>query len=296
MLYPNTISEIITNKNTGVEYEIAMFYQLLGTDSERQQVLSAMQTRSDYEKIVGIIDNTDITLILHSLEERNLELVDVSFETQEDRIGPSDIVMNVKDVYGCTQKIGLSVKYANSCSLNITGRKFITDDQISELKSLLPQYTQRFLIDMNQRFGSVSNWLHTRKQSHITDEYVDLLRDAVIHNWRNVENKAQLLSSMFHQNSPIEFWLVTYNKRGYKVNTQPPSVDERCANEVFVRKYESSYIDFCYGNRVLGRMQVKFNNGFIEKCKKKKADIIWDGERISYGHPFSSWNFSTLKR
>ena len=39
-------------------------------------------------------------------------------------------------------------------------------------------------------------------------------------------------------------------------------------------------------------MQVKFNNGFIEKCKKKTPDIVCEGLKMAYGQPFSSWNFS----
>jgi len=39
-------------------------------------------------------------------------------------------------------------------------------------------------------------------------------------------------------------------------------------------------------------MQVKFNNGFIEKCKKKTPDIVYEGVKMAYGQPFSSWNFS----
>ena len=39
-------------------------------------------------------------------------------------------------------------------------------------------------------------------------------------------------------------------------------------------------------------MQVKFNNGFVEKCKKQTPDFICEGVEMAYGQPFSSWNFS----
>ena len=47
MLYSNTINEIILNQNTGVEYEIALFYSLLCNDVERQKVLDAISKRGD---------------------------------------------------------------------------------------------------------------------------------------------------------------------------------------------------------------------------------------------------------
>ncbi len=130
----------------------------------------------------------------------------------------------------------------------------------------------------------------------VTDEYIDLIRDAVIENWCNVEDKAKLLRLMFHKDSPIEFWVVTYRKRGYKLQIEPPTVDASRADEVYLRKYEGSSIDFYLCEKLIGRMQVKFNNGFVEKCNKKIADVVWYGEKITFGHPFSSWNFSTRKR
>ncbi len=296
MLHIHTLSEIRENRNTGVEYEIAMFYQLLNNDNERQLVEKAINQRHDADKIREIASRTNITAILNSLKERDLTLLDVSFETQEDRVGPSDVVMHLADGSGYKQMIGLSIKYANSCSMNITGRNFITDDQIAVLRSMLPQYTQKFLTDMSERFGRIENWLHSRKKSPVTDEYIDLIRDAVIENWSNVEDKAKLLSLMFHKDSPIEFWVATYRKRGYKLQTEPPTVDKSRADEVYLRKHEGSFIDFYLCEKLIGRMQVKFNNGFVEKCNKKIADLVWEGKEIAFGHPFSSWNFSTKKR
>jgi len=45
----------------------------------------------------------------------------------------------------------------------------------------------------------------------------------------------------------------------------------------------------------VGHMQVKFNNGIVEKCKKKNADIECEEIKLSFGKPFSSWNFSVEK-
>jgi hypothetical protein len=144
MLYPHTLSEISHNINTGVEYEIALFYQLVN-DCEKKEILRAVNNRADKDKIMGIIDMTSINPILIELNKHGLELFDASFETQNDDVGPSDIVMFVKNKESQESRIGISVKYANTCTLNVTGRKFISESQIKGLKNLLPSYTLKYI-------------------------------------------------------------------------------------------------------------------------------------------------------
>ncbi len=290
MLYPNTLQEITHNTNTGIEYEIALFYSLVSA-KEQTQILSAINKRTDRDKVLGIIKRTEIKPILEALSQRGLQLKDVTFETQNDDIGPSDVVMLVSDGK-VKSKIGISVKYANTCTLNVTGRRFITDSQIAGLKKLLPDYTAEYIKEMTTAYGSVSNWFRLRKPSVTTDAFIDLIRDAVIQNWPKVKDKATLLSAMFHNDSPIEFWVVTYTRRGYVLRTVPQTIEVRRANDVVVDKYQTSYVSFHIDGKKVGQMQVKFNNGFVEKCKKKTPDIVCDGIRMAYGHPFSSWNFS----
>ena len=296
MLYNSTLSEITNNINTGVEYEIALFYKLLKNNAEEQsQVENAFLRRHDSSKINAIISQTNISIIERTLSKMGLSLCDTTFETQNDNVGPSDIIMIVKDRNNNYQKIGLSVKYSNTCTLNVTGRNFITDSQIGRLKAELPHYSRMFIDEMNSEYGSVDNWFRKRKPSKTTDAYIDLIRDAVIENWPNVRNKATLLSECFHSDSPIVFWVVTYKKNGFDLQTTPQTIEMSRANDVIVKKFQTSYVAFYLDGRMIAHMQVKFNNGFIEKCKKQKADIIEQGVRMSYGMPFSSWNFSVEK-
>lgn len=52
MLYSYTLSEIRENINTGVEYEIALFYVLLSIKpNEQSQVMKAIQERWDAAKV-----------------------------------------------------------------------------------------------------------------------------------------------------------------------------------------------------------------------------------------------------
>ena len=292
MLYESTLNEIATNINTGVEYEIALFYALLKNNpQEQKQIMSAINKRYDASKVKEIIVQTTTSPIERELKNKGWALVDVSFETQNDEVGPADIVMHVKSQNGRQKKIGISVKYANTCTLNVTGRSFITEKQITHLRNLLPHYTDMYINEMKSTYGEVDNWFRKRKPSSTTDEYIDLIRDAVIENWKNLTNKTTLLRALFHADSPIEFWIATYGKCGYTLKTKPQTIDMSRANDVVVCKYQTSYIAFYLDGIKVGHMQVKFNNGFVEKCKKHTPDVTCQGVPMSYGMPFSSWNF-----
>lgn len=295
MLYANTLSEITNNINTGVEYEIALFYKLNTSAEERSKIFAAIKNRRDTLKVLDIISYTNTNAVINELNRRQLKLVDVSFETQNDEIGPADIVMSVKDTSGNNQKIGISVKYSNTCTLNVTGKNFITDRQIAELKKQLPIYTRKYIEEMTTNYGNVGNWFRMRKPSKVTDAYIDLIRDAVICNWPNVANKTTLLKALFHSDSPIEFWVVTYTSNGFELKTRPQTIDMKRANDVVIGKYQTSFVAFFLDGKMVGHMQVKFNNGFVEKCNKMQPDIVWQGVRMTYGKPFSSWNFSVEK-
>ena len=242
MLYPFTLNDIETNINTGIEYEIALFAKLIEKNcDDYSKVIRSIHLRHDCSKVMQIMRLTNILPILNELDKNKLNLKDVSFETQNDEVGPADIILIVEDSCDNESKIGLSVKYANTCTLNVTGKNFITDSQITVLKSQLHSYTQQYILEMTNLYGGVDNWFRKRKPSKTTDAFIDLIRDAVIDNWAHVKNKEQLLSFL------------------------------------------------------VGHMQVKFNNGFVEKCKKKNPDITCEGVKMSYGQPFSSWNFSVEK-
>ena len=296
MLYSSTLLEVSNNINTGVEYEIALFYKLLKNQpNEQTQVMNAINRRYDVAKVKSIIAETDTSSIERALSAAGFVLVDASFETQNDEVGPADIVMHVTNRSGQKKKIGLSVKYANTCTLNVTGRNFITDAQIAQLRGQLPRYTDMYIREMTNAYGNVNNWFRKRKPSNTTDQYIDLIRDAVIANWRNVRNKTTLLSALFHSDSPIEFWVVTYGNYGYTLKTKPQTIDMSRANDVTVGKYQTSYVAFYLDGIMVGHMQVKFNNGFVEKCKKFNPDVVCQGVEMAYGQPFSSWNFSVEK-
>lgn len=295
MITDSVLSDIQHNVNTGIEYEIALFFSLLSNKSETAAVYNSIKKRADNQKVEQIIQKTDVSKIINEFSRRHLKIIDCTFETQNDEIGPSDIVIVGKnETNGEIERIGISVKYANTCTLNVTGRRFISDKQIAELKTQLPQYTEMYVKEMKQQYGNAQNWFRKRKQSITTDNYIDLIRDAVLNNWENVSNKQELFAALFHADSPIEYWVYEYMINGHQLITKPQNVPMNEVENIIVKKYQTSYVSFHLQNSMIGKMQIKFNNGFVERCKKQNADLIVDGIEMSYGQPFSSWNFSTM--
>lgn len=289
MLHPNTLNEIQHNSNTGVEYEIALFYTLLKDTCEKTAVLNAIRLRHDADNIMQIIGKTDIFGIDRALAAQQRSYSDCSFETQNDQVGPADIVLYLT----CGQQLGLSVKFANTCTLNVTGMRFITKQQKDQLQKQLKAYTTLYIQEMQQGYGNATNWFRKRKPSKTTDDFIDLIRDAVIDNWNNIPDIVQLLQSLYHADSPIPYWVVEYTHTGIQLTTTPTTIAADQAQRVTLQKYQTSFIAFYLDGQRIGHMQVKFNNGFVERCKKAKPDFTVDGIPMAYGKPFSSWNFST---
>ena len=298
MLYSNTLNEIADNINTGIEYEIALFYQLVCADEQRQ-ILTAINKRADKDKVLNIIRQTDITPIIVALQKRGLQLSDATFETQNDEVGPSDVVMYICDTKKEKYKIGLSAKYDNSCTCNCSHHYFISASDKNNIKAKLPEYAMRHIEKMNELFGDISFWFRNRKckYSDISNEYIDLIRNCIIYNWRrkSQQEKRSILSVLLQMISPIEFWVCTFTKnKDIKLNTTPFRIKPEEVNRVKLTKNAGQFIQFSIDSNVFAQMQVKFNNGIIEKykCKRKLPDIEYNGVKIKYGDPFGSWNFS----
>ncbi len=290
------IHELVNNINTGIEYEYALYYCLLAKEEQRMFKSMVIDRHARKAEIEQIISATDISRIIGELTRRNLRIESCSIETQNDAIGPSDIVMNlVEAIVGEKSAIGISVKYQNSCTLNVTGKMFISEENISELKDEQRKYSALYIKEMQENFGEAENWFRKRKNSCVTDGFIDLIRDKVIENWPKLENKEALIRKLFQMDSPINYWVYEYRQdNSHILYVNPPRIDLKRVNEVNVKKHETSYISFLLEDRMVGKMQVKFNNGILENCKKGKPDFTVEGTEMSMGAPFSSWNFSVI--
>lgn len=287
----NTIQE---NLNTGIEYEIALYYKLLTDQEEKQQLRNAINKRNDSSKINSIIEKYDVSIIEDELQSREFTLENVSLETQNDNIGPADILLQLHSSKENTLfSLGISVKYNNSCNLNVTGREFLNEKQIEDLRQKLEKiYVPQFIQEMNSKHGNVQKWFRKRKKSETTCQFIDLIRTEIINNWPHV-NKSQVLSKLYQSNSPIDFWTVTYKRnKTIELKTHHDLINLEQADKIELSKHRTSYVDFKLNGKIIGRMQVKFNNGFLEKGTTE--DLCIDGILMRIGQPFTSWNFNLI--
>lgn len=324
MLQENTLDQIRTSNLKCVEYEIGMFLCLLTKPEEIKAVIDAASARDDYEKILGIANTTHKESILNILSYAGLSFDDVSFESQNDEVGPADIIIYGKNRHDEEKKIGLSIKYNNDVICNYTGRDILTEEQISDLKERLPEFANRYIEEMVVRYGSFQEWYRIRFNtnnkisSNVTNEYIDLVRDAVIERWdtMNQEEKDKFLYKVYRTDSPIDYWIYNFQKKGkFIICTNPPYIRKSSYSKVTIEKIAGQYIGFKLDGKLIGKTQVKFNNGIFERYTSRPykeaieagnhelanqifnryveqgKGIMIEGKPLKYGIPFSSWNF-----
>lgn len=324
MLRHNTLNEIRESRLKCVEYEIGLFLCLLTNPDEIEAVINAASTREDYKKILGIANNANKEAILNILSYAGMSLLDVSFESQNDAVGPADVVVYASNRHGENKKIGLSVKYNNDVICNYTGRDILTEEQISNLKEQLPAFANRYLNEMIERCGSFDEWyrirFETKKKiaSDVTNEYIDLVRDAVVDRWAimSQEEKDEFLYKVYRTDSPLDYWIYSFQDKGkFVLCTNPPYIRRSAYPRVTIEKIAGQYIGFFLDGQLLGKTQVKFNNGIFERYISKPykdaieagnnelansifaryeaqgKGIMVEGKPLKYGEPFSSWNF-----
>lgn len=324
MLHPDTLNEIRVSHLKCVEYEIGLFLCLLTNPDEIEAVINAASTREDYKKILGIANNANKEAILNILSYAGMSLLDVSFESQNDEVGPADVVVYASNRHGENKKIGLSVKYDNDVICNYTGRDILTEEQISNLQEQLPAFADRYLNEMIERFGSFEEWYRIRFEtnqkiaSEVTNEYIDLVRDAVVDRWTimSQEEKDEFLYKVYRTDSPLDYWIYSFQKKGkFILCTNPPYIRRSAYPRVTIEKIAGQYLGFFLDGQLLGKTQVKFNNGIFERYTSKPykdaieagnnelansifaqyaaqgKGIMVEGKPLKYGVPFTSWNF-----
>ena len=324
MLHPDTLNEIRESHLKCVEYEIGLFLCLLTNPDEIEAVINAASTREDYKKILGIANNANKEAILNILSYAGMSLLDVSFESQNDEVGPADVVVYASNRHGENKKIGLSVKYDNDVICNYTGRDILTEEQISNLQEQLPAFADRYLNEMTERFGSFEEWYRIRFEtnqkiaSDVTNEYIDLVRDAVVDRWAimSQEEKDEFLYKVYRTDSPLDYWIYSFQKKGkFILCTNPPYIRRSAYPRVTIEKIARQYLGFFLDGQLLGKTQVKFNNGIFERYTSKPykdaieagnnelansifaryaaqgKGIMVEGKPLKYGVPFTSWNF-----
>ena len=117
----------------------------------------------------------------------------------------------------------------------------------------------------------------------------------MIDSWSNKteSEKKKILELLVHANSPIDFCVIKVNKN-FKIDIDFNPVKEWNPCQVDIKRYESSYVGLYHKNKLIGKIQVKFNNGILEKGKSTNHDHYIDGIYMKNGQPLSSWNFTLL--
>lgn len=286
------IEYLRNNNNTGIEFEYALFY-LLNTEAHRAVFMNeVIQRHLSKNKILDVISKTNILDLTKRLSALSWNSFEVLLATQVDDVGPADIILRNPNL----SDLGLSVKFQNTCTLNVTGKYFLTETSVLTLKRELRNSCENYISEMKSEYGGVNNWFRKRKTSKETDLFIDKVRDLVILDWNNktVQDKKILLNKLVHADSPISFWVVKFVGKGSKfeldLNTSP--IKKFDASAVHLTKESTSSVGFRLNNVLFAKMQVKFNNGILEKAKGATCDYTCEGVKMKAGDAFGSWNFS----
>jgi hypothetical protein len=285
------IESIISNINTGIEFEIAIYFHLNNNvDKEiiKDKIINHHPLRDKIEEIISNFDTYSLRSELNLVNEPEATYL----TTQDDTVGPSDIVMKINQ-----DLLGLSIKYANNCNLNISGSHFLSAKSIVEIQSTYREFGQRYITEMESLYGNASNWFRMRKTSIVVNEIIDLIRDKVLNDWSNhltVADRLSIIKLAFHFESPIRFYIARIDKLKGKytceINKNP--IRELSIDGIILKKYQTSFISFEYNKVIFALMQIKFNNGILEKPKGGTCDYEIDRIKMKFGSPLSSWNFN----
>lgn len=291
----NDFDTLKLNRNTGIEYEFGVGMALMIKSQYDDFLKYIVQDHPKKNKVIEVYNITKNILSkeLKYLDEKNNRYISFA-PTQNDSLGPSDIlVCNNKEIL-----FGISIKFANSNNWNPSAKNFLDNSIIKKLKLIyVKDYLPKYKHDMRSRFGecklikgSRNTW--SRKRSSVTDDFIDLIRDEFITSWENkdLSERKLILNKGFHVNSPLIYYVIEIGSKDWKLS-DPKPISE--IQDIYLEKYKTSYVAFKVGNKILVKLQIKFNNGFIEKTEssqnnKFKIDDIY----FKNGDPFGSWNFN----
>lgn len=296
-LTQNEVIKLRQNTNTGIEYEYALFYALLNLDDQEFFYDNIINYHAHKQRIDDIIKRTNIDIISDNLKNYGYEIFGYKLATQDDSVGPADILLQCKSDKQ-TITIGISVKYNNTCTCNCSYHHFISIQDKQRFQDKLKEYVQRHITIMQTNYGNAHVWFRNRKycDSTMSNQFIDLIRDKVISTWatKSKEDKMQVLSTTLQMISPILYWVYTYKENSEELDTSPFHIKEDEIDKVVVSKNAGQFVRFSLNDKVFAQMQIKFNNGILERYKgiRNQPDIICDGIPMKFGDAFGSWNFS----
>jgi len=262
----------------------------------RRFEVSVIANHKKRSQITAAYDRLDTAALDQAIKDLGFTVSDILIATQDDEVGPSDLVL----VGEKGRLLGLSVKYKNSCSFNVSGRHFLEERSVNFLKEELNSACLNYIDEMKRKYGNAKNWFRTRKRSVNTDMYIELVRNAVLDDWVNKSEgeRAKLMSMLGHSSSPIDFWVVEIKPKMTRLilDIDQKPINEESFDQLELRRFKSCFVIFSTSKRSFAKMQIKFNDGILERVNANQtADYVVDGIPMKTGDPINSWNFNTLK-
>ena len=300
------------NNNPGVEFEYAIAYRLMTGEqrSEFRGIVIAEHAKKN--QILSIIDvlardaahvECDSVAALERFVKIPASNRLVSCPTQEDGIGPSDVVVfDQSGIVGKYEKVGFSIKKMNSNIKNPGPKHFLSRSTLCSYKDRLrTEVVESHVAEATSRYGPLElmpdgyySW-HRRggdfrrmkhgdaaaglvKTSAMMD-FIRDLRDEVIRSWegKSGEDKRTIFEQLFSLQSPIlcTFEVMTYDD-GSIAEISRKRFSERLCGDSITASAHGDYVVFeCHG--AVLQLQVKFNNGILERCKNGGRSIEING-------------------
>ena len=312
----HSIAKLISNKNPGIEHEIAAAFHLMGERQKEEEGFcsNVVMKHPESTRIIDSIEN----LKKHSEEVdwpdifskfRNEESYYVSLAaSQDDDLGPADLLICCFDEI----QFGVSVKFENKNSWNPSGRKhFIDQTDKEEFEQLYEQkYLQLYLSYMEETYGECehnkdspkhrTNWCRI-KNNPITDEYIDPIRDRVITRWneKNQQEKIDIFNVAYHVDTPINYFILFLYKQIKKEKKRPkislPRLGLKNIDDIQIEKHKATGVRFYINGELTDNLQVKANNGFIERDgtqNKLTNSFTVNGIKWGEGDFYGSWDWT----
>jgi hypothetical protein len=287
-------AEWSNNNNIGVEYEFALYYLLL--DAKFRDIFKniTINNHTKKEKILQIIEVQKANIYQQISKPEYSTYKYVYLATQDDTVGPSDIVL-YENVDMSGNVLGLSVKYNNNCNVNMSSSYFMTSNAKNELKRFQKEQTYKHIDYMINTKGHPNNWFRKRKSTPYSVTCIDIIRNRIIHNWNNqYVNKQIIIDKLYQTDSPIDYEVWKFTKKKLKVIEKP--IFDYNINEIYVSKYKKSYIGLYINDNLICKIQVKFNDGILERTNpNNKNAICINGIYMKMGDAFGSWNCTPVK-
>lgn len=297
------------NRNTGIEYELAAGLALirgLSIQGPKARALAgqipAFEKAERVAEVAARLEEAELASVLQS--RLHLQSVsDLDLISQDDST-PGDLLLFTPDRY--PHEVSVSVKYGTGVSRNPTGRLFVSAAFIEEKERELGEAAvPAFIAEMTGAYGPAPNWFRKRKTSETAARFVESIAGEVCGEWSGLQPfwRRYIMRSCLQYESAKPYVTLLIRRGGAQFDLPDHSRSERSLMDVDhleIVPSPTSRHDVIFVHRrhgPAGKMQIKFNNGFLERARKGRH-----GGEIDLGHailarpgkPFSSWNFELV--